>query len=162
MTVIHLANNEKILSLNSAILDHGPDSLSHLGLVLVDKCSINVPVTCWDGCFHRLCDLAWGRLRKGEGWLVIVANRFYSQQCPASLSWLPGRFLQGSVCSSLGQKSQPWCSGFTASHGLCKLSNTVLWQKGSYSNWFYPLVHVLGLSIWIIRVIYFSFCPWGG
>lgn len=58
----HLANNEKILPLDHAILDHGMDALSHLRLVLVDKRSINVPVTRWDGRFHRRCDLAGGRL----------------------------------------------------------------------------------------------------
>ncbi len=70
----HLANNEKILSLGHAILDRGPNALSHLGLVLVDKRSINVPVTRWDGRFHRLCDLARGRLTD-KGWSVIVIHK---------------------------------------------------------------------------------------
>lgn len=41
----HLADNEKILSLDHAVLDHGVNALSHLRLVLVDISSINVPVT---------------------------------------------------------------------------------------------------------------------
>lgn len=41
----HLANNEKILSLDHAILDHGLNALAHLDLVLVDIRPINVPVT---------------------------------------------------------------------------------------------------------------------
>lgn len=63
----HFANNEKILSLDHAVLDHGLDPLSHLPLVLVDIRSINVPVTRWDGSFYCLCDLARGRLAEREG-----------------------------------------------------------------------------------------------
>lgn len=59
---IHLANNEEILPFDHAVLDHSPHTFSHLFLVAVDKRSINVPVTGGDGCLHRLCDLARGRL----------------------------------------------------------------------------------------------------
>ncbi len=57
-----LADNEKILSLHHAFLNHGVNTLSHLCFITVGKRSVDVPVTCSDGFFHRLCDFSWGRL----------------------------------------------------------------------------------------------------
>lgn len=66
-TTTHLANYEKILSLDDATLDHGVNTLSHLCLVLVDVRSIDVPVTRRDCCFHSFCNLTSGRLEDRTG-----------------------------------------------------------------------------------------------
>lgn len=60
----HLTDDEEILPSHHAILDHGLNTFSHLCLILVDKRSVDVPVTGWNGRFHRFCDFAWGRLSR--------------------------------------------------------------------------------------------------
>lgn len=63
----HLADDEKILPLHHAVLDHGLDALPHLGLVAVEERPVDVPVAGRDGYFHRFCDLTGsGLTRQGR------------------------------------------------------------------------------------------------
>lgn len=71
-----LAHDEKFLSFDHGLFHHGLDTFSHLYLVQVDKCSVNVTVTSSNGCLYRCGHLARLRLVKSKHRQEEMKNKF--------------------------------------------------------------------------------------